>query len=87
MKLNSEFTITTVMDEIIAIPVGNGIQLNGVLTINETMKDIMELLTEDRTEEELTMAMMGKYKNVTIDEMKSAVHDICLKLKNEGILS
>lgn len=87
MKLKYKFTITTVMDEIVAVPIDSGIQLNGVITINETMKDIMELLAEDRTENELVNAMLNKYKNVTADEMKTVIHDVCMKLKNEGILN
>ena len=87
MKLKFKFTTTSVMDEIVAVPIDSGDQFNGVLTINETMKDIMELLVEDRTEDELTKILMNKYTNVSSDEMKAAVHDVCMKLKNEGILS
>ena len=87
MKLKYKFIITTVIDETIAVPVdGNG-QLNGVITMNESMKDIMELLGDDITEEELIREMLTKYKNVTPEEMGTAIHEVCCNLKNKGILS
>lgn len=86
MKLRYKLDITAVEDEIIAVPLDTAGKFNGVITINETMKDILELLAEDITEEELTSAMMQKYKNVSWEEMQKTIHTICVDLKNEGIL-
>lgn len=86
MKLKYKFDIATIADEIIAVPLDTAGEFNGVIHINDTMKDIMELLIEDKTEEELTMAMMQKYTNVTKEEMAASIHKICIGLKNEGIL-
>ena len=86
MKLKYKLMITTIADETVAIPLDIEGGFNGVITINETMKDILELLAVDRDEDELTMAMMQKYKNVSQEEMKKAVHNICVDLKKEGIL-
>ena len=87
MKLKCKYSITEVVDEIIAVPVDSDSRFNGVITINETMKDIMELLSEDITEEELVREMLNRYKNVTPEEMETAIHELCCNLKNEGILS
>ena len=86
MRLKYEFTITTVGDEIIAVPIGSTGQFDGVLTINETMKDLIELLAEDRTEEELINAMLEKYNHVSKNDLETKIHEICVGLKNEGIL-
>lgn len=86
MKLKYKFTAVTIDNEIHMIPINSGGNFNGVLTVNETMKDIMELLGEDLTEDEITLAMMGKYKNVTKEEMAKSIRDICLSLENEGLL-
>ena len=86
MKLRYKLDIATVADEIVAVPLEAAGRFNGVITINETMKDILELLAEDKTEEELTMAMMQKYKDVSKEEMQKSIHTICVDLKNEGIL-
>lgn len=86
MRLKYKFDIAVVADRIVAVPLDDAGQFNGALTINETMKDIMELLVQDRTEEELTMAMMQKYDNVPLEKMQASIHEICVGLKNEGIL-
>ena len=86
MKLKYKLMITTIADETVAIPLDIEGGFNGVITINETMKDILELLAVDRDEDELTTAMMQRYKNVSQEEMKKAVHNICVDLKKEGIL-
>ena len=86
MKLKYKLMITTIADETVAIPLDIEGGFNGVITINETMKDILELLAVDRDEDELTTAMMQRYKNVSQEEMKEAVHNICVDLKKEGIL-
>ncbi len=87
MKLKHKFTITSVMDDIIAVPVDGDGQFTGVITMNESMKDIMELLGDDITEEELIREMLTKYKNVTPEEMGTAIHEVCCSLKSKGILS
>ena len=86
MKLKYKLVITDVAGETVAVPLDIEGGFNGAITINETMKDILELLAVDRDEDELTMAMMQKYKNVSQEEMKKAVHNICVDLKKEGIL-
>ncbi len=86
MKLKYTFDVVTIAGEIIAVPLDSTGKFNGVININETMKDIMDLLVEDRTEEELTIAMMQKYENISQEELESSIHKICCKLKNEGIL-
>ena len=86
MKLKYKLVITTVAGETVAVPLDTEGGFNGAITINETMKDILELLAVDRDEDELVTAMMQKYKNVSQEEMKKAVHNICVDLKKEGIL-
>lgn len=86
MRLRYDFDIATVADEMVLVPIDIDGRFNGVITINETMKDIIELLTVDRSEKELTVAMMQKYKNVTHEEMEKSIHTICVDLKNEGLL-
>lgn len=86
MKLKYKFVITTVADDTVAVPIESADQFDGVITINETMKDIFELLAEERTEEELVDALLEKYEGITRDELMKSIHDTCVRLKNEGLL-
>ena len=87
MKLKYQFVITSVADEVFAVPIESNGEFNGVIAINETMKDIIELLAVDRTEENLAIAMLEKYKNVTEKEMKTSIHETCVRLKNDNLLA
>ena len=86
MKLKYHFETITVGDSMHMVPV-DGIDFNGVLTVNETMKDIMDLLKEERTENEVVSAMLEQYTDVSREEMTATVRDICSGLRKEGLLA
>ena len=85
MKLKYRFEIITIGDKLQMIPVGSR-TFNGVLTVNETMKDIMGFLAENRTEDEVVSAMLDKYADVSREEITATVRDICSGLQREGLL-
>ena len=87
MKLKYKISITNVADEIIAVPLESTDEFDGVLTINETMKEIIELLEEERTEEELISLMKEKYEDASSEVLAKDIHEICIGLKNEGLLN
>lgn len=86
MKLKYQFVITTAADEMIAVPIESFGQFDGVITVNETMKDIIELLAVERTEDDLVDEMFEKYKGISREELKNSIHEICVGLKNEGLI-
>ena len=86
MKLNYHFETVTIGDKLQMIPVGSK-GFNGVLTVNKTMKEIMDLLVEARTEDEIVTAMLEKYEGVSQEEMAATVHDVCTGLREEGLLT
>ena len=86
MKLKYKFAITTVADEMVAVPIESFGQFDGVITVNETMKDIIELLAEERTEDDLVDELFENYKGVSREELKNSIHEICVGLKKEGLI-
>ena len=85
MKLKYHFETVTIGDKLEMVPVGST-AFNGVLTVNETMKDLMDLLAEERTEEEVISAMLEQYEGVSREEMTATVWEICDGLRKEGLL-
>ena len=85
MKLKYHFESVAVGDSLQMIPVGCD-SFNGVITVNDTMKDIMELLEEERTEEEIVSSMLELYYGVTWEELTLAVQQVCTDLRKEGLL-
>ena len=86
MKLKYHFENVTIGDSLQMIPVGSK-TFNGVITVNETMKDIMDLLVEEHTEDEVVSAMLEQYDGVTREEMLDSVRKICADLRKEGLLA
>lgn len=86
MKLKYHFESVTIGDTLQMIPVGCK-EFNGVITVNETMKDIMDLLAVERTEEEVISAMLEQYDGVSREEMTAMVRKICADLQKEGLLA
>ena len=86
MKLKYHFETIMIEDAIRMIPVGSK-DFDGIITVNETMKDIMDLLAEERTESEIVSAMLERYEDVSREEMTTAVQDICASLRKEDLLA
>ena len=85
MKLKYHFETIIIENTIRMIPVGSE-DFDGVVTVNETMKDIMDLLEEERTEEEVVSAMMEFYSGVSRDKMALNVRKVCDDLRKDGLL-
>lgn len=73
MRINGEFCIRTIADEMIALPLGsNAIHFSGILSLNDVGKFLFELLMEEQTEESLTNALVAEYE---VDE-DTAANDV-----------
>lgn len=86
MKLKYNFAIQKVTNFWAAVPVGaDAKRYKGVMSLNETARDMLEFLREDLTEEELVQKMLKEYE-VEEQELRPQVHDFITKLQAEGLL-
>ena len=85
MKIKEGFILRDVAGDAIAMP-GGDMDLNGMITLNETGAFLWKLLETETTAEALTAALMEKY---SIDEetAKSAVEGFVAKLKDNEFLA
>lgn len=87
MKLKYDFVITEIDDRYVAIPAGEGADdFNGVIHLNGTAREIMELLLENKNCEEIIKSLSEKYNEASPDEIASAVNTFIGTLKNEALL-
>ncbi len=64
MKLKYHFDAVDMGDEIISVPVGDGAeQVQGVLRLNHSGNEIMELLKDEITEDKIIRILEAKYDN------------------------
>ena len=87
MKLKYEFVVNQVADNMVAVPVGDGLEnFNGFVKMNDIGAEIFEILKEDVTLEEIVEKMLKKHPEATKEEALETVTEFTEQLKKEGIL-
>lgn len=87
MKLKYTMENVELDGEQIAIPVGeSAAQLHSMLRLNETASDILALLKEETTEENIVREMLLLYETDE-ETMKAAVRTFLDKLNDAGLLA
>ena len=84
MKIKEGFLLRQVAGETVVIPTGETMDLNMMITLNETGTVLWEKMQEETTEEALTAALLAEYD---VDEKTAAeaVSGFVAKLNENGI--
>ena len=86
MKLKEGFILRTVAGETIVLPSGDELDLNMMITLNDTGKFLWERLEKGAEKEELVAALLAEYD---VDEVTAAagVERFVAKLNENGFLA
>ena len=88
MKLKYEFIINQVADNMVAVPVGDGMeQFGGFLKMNDIGAEILEILKNDVTVEEIAAEMLKKHPESNMAEALETVTEFTNTLKENGIIN
>lgn len=84
MKIKEGFLLREVAGQTVVIPVSTAMELNAMITLNETGTFLWKAMQEETTEEALVQALLGEYD---VDEATAteAVKAFTAKLKENGI--
>ena len=86
MKLCGEFVVRQVMDNTVAIPVGQtALQLNGMILLNDVSKRIWECLEQGTTLADIVTAITDAFE-VSAEEAQADILEFCDKLRNLQLL-
>ena len=85
MKLKDGFVLRQVAGEYVAIPSGSEVDLDKMITLNETGAFLWEQLNTETTPEALTEALLGEYE-VDRDTAVKCVGGFIAKLEDYGLL-
>lgn len=86
MKLKYEFVISEVCDTWCAVAVGDSARkYSGIISLNETAADMMRLLTENITEEQMVQKMLQMY-DVPEEDLRRDVKDFIVRLEAAKVL-
>ena len=87
MKLAVEMTVMELDGEWNAVSVGDdATKFRGMLRLNESGSEILKLLTEDTTPEEVHRILCERHPESTADEVGHIVADFLNTLLKEGLL-
>ena len=86
MKLRGEFVVRQVMDNTVAIPVGQtALQLNGMILLNDVSKVIWSCLEQETSLEQIVAAVTDAFY-VSADEAQADILEFCDKLRKLQLL-
>lgn len=86
MKLRYQMEVQHVANFWAAVPVGkDAMRYNGVMSLNETAKDIFVLLQQEKSEAEIVSTLLKDY-DVTEAELRQHVQDFLQRLRAENLL-
>ena len=86
MKLRGEFVVRQVMDNTVAIPVGQAaLQLNGMILLNDVSKIIWEALEQGADLETIVTAVTDVF-DVSATEARTDILDFIEKLRKMQLL-
>lgn len=86
MRLKDDLMIHKISDETLVVPTGKlSMEFQGIIRNNETAGFIMELLKDDRTEDELVEEVLRIYE-ADREAVSNDVHRLVLLLEQEGLL-
>lgn len=86
MKLKEGFLLRTVAGENVVIPSGDELNLNMMLTLNDTGKFLWEQLAEEKTEAQLLKAVLAEYE-IAAETAAGYIADFVAKLNEYGCLA
>lgn len=86
MKLRGEFVIRQIMDDIVAIPVGEAAtRFSGMILLNEVSRVIWEALSGQTDVERLVKAVTDAFE-VSPEEAKADILELLEQLEKAGLL-
>ena len=85
MKLKDGFILRSVAGETVIVPTGSDLDLNMMITLNETGKFLWQKLEQGAVEADLVSALLGEYD---VDEQTAKAHVAAFvkKLNDHGFL-
>ena len=86
MKLRGEFVVRQVLDDIVAIPVGeSALQLSGIILLNDVSRVIWQCLEQETTPEEIVRAVTDAFE-VGRREAQADILEFLDKLRGAKLL-
>lgn len=87
MKIKEGFLPRQVAGQTVVLPVADSLDLNMMITLNDTAAFLWEKMESETTEEDLVKALLAEYEDVDEATAKTAVAGFIKKLSDNGFLA
>lgn len=88
MKLKYQFVVNEVAGQLLAVPVGEGLNdFNGFLKMNDVGAAILKQLVDETTEEQVIAEMAKQYPDASMEEVTENVQGFLAKLQEVDLLA
>lgn len=85
MKIKDEFLLRQIGGQTVVLPCTNDLDLNMMITLNETGAFLWQLLQEETDEATMVQSLVDTY-DVDVQKAKDDVHTFIGKLNEQGFL-
>lgn len=85
MKLKKGFIMRTIAGKDIVLPSGDELNLNTMITLNETAKFIWKCLEKETTEDEITQKITAAYR-VSYEDAAGYVKEFINTIREHGFI-
>jgi len=85
MKLKDGFILREVAGEIVVVPSGDTLDLNMMITLNETAAFIWKILEKGASEDELVKALLSEYE-ISEEDARKHIRNFGETLNENGFL-
>ena len=87
MKIKEGYTLKTVANQHLVIPIGKeGVNFNGIITLNDSGKMLFEAMRKDITRDNLINMVMDRY-DIDKTTAENDIDDFIEILKNKNLLA
>lgn len=87
MKLKDGFLLRDIAGQAVVLSTGGDVDLNTMITLNETGKFLWQQLEQERLEEDLVKALLAEYEDADEASAKAHVAAFVQKLKDNDFLA
>lgn len=85
MKLKSNYTLTGLAGEYVAVPMDGDDGFHGLVKLNESGAEVFRGLSEGEDKEQLIQRLMAKYEGLDAGTAEKAVQIVLDELKAAGL--
>lgn len=85
MRISDDYILKTIVDDYIVVPIGDSVDINSMISVNETGALIWNKIEEGCAVDEIADCFVNEY-GITKEEAMADINEFLKKMLDNGIL-